>query len=180
VITDGDITVAESEACVEYIVNMYGDGKFTVNPGAKNYADYLYWYHFINGTLQPALGRTLALRSCGVADDNPARMRCESKVNQCFEFVDKRLGEVPFFAGQELTIADIMAVFSLSTMRKFYTLDETPYQNITAYLKRVAQLESYQRAMKKGDPELVVDDLISAKGPELIEALRKAAGGSKK
>lgn len=44
VITDGDVTLAESVAVVEYIINVYGGGKLTVKPGEKNYADYLYWY----------------------------------------------------------------------------------------------------------------------------------------
>ncbi|RDI83456.1 RNA exonuclease 3 [Venturia inaequalis] len=180
VITDGAITIAESEACVDYIVNIHGEGKLTIKPGAKNYPDYLYWYYFINGTLQPSVSRVMALRSAGVAEDNATRKRYEGKVDQLFSFTDKRLGEVTYFAGDELTVADIMAVFSLATMRKFIKLDETKYSNITAYLQRIAKLESYQRAMKKGDPDLVVEELISPQGPELIEAMKKPGGISSK
>nr|POE66254.1 glutathione s-transferase 3 [Quercus suber] len=175
VITDGKITLAESEACMEYIINVHGDGRLAVKPGESNYADCLYWYHFINGTLQPALGRVMALRSCQVPDSNPIRTRYEAKVKQCFEFIDKRLGEVPYLAGPELTKADIMAMFSLSCVRKFFAVDETPYQNVQAYLQRVAKIESYQRAMKKGDPDLDISELISAKGPELFGPLKNLA-----
>ena len=56
--------------------------------------------------------------------------------------------------GHELTAADIMAVFSLTTMRSFFPLDLSPYPNTLAYLQRIGQREAYQRAMKKGDPEL--------------------------
>lgn len=122
----------------------------------------------------------MALRSSGVAKDNPTRQRYEGKVDQVFSFTNKRLGEATYLAGDELTVADIMAVFSLATMRKFYQLDETKYPNITAYLQRIAKLESYQRAMKKGDPDLVIEDLVSPKGPELIEAMRKPGGISSK
>jgi glutathione S-transferase len=118
----------------------------------------------------------MALRSCTVPEDNPTRQRYEGKVGQCFGYVNKRLGEVLYLAGDELTVADIMAVFSLSTMRKFFILDESAYPNITAYLGRISKLESYQRAMKKGDSDLVISELISAKGPELIEAMRKPGG----
>lgn len=137
-------------------------------------------YHFINGTLQPSCSRVMALRSCGVAESNPTRLRYEAKIDQCFEYTNKRLGEATYLAGDELTVADIMAVFSFSTMRKFFQLDETKYPNITAYLQRIAQLESYQRAMRKGDPNLVIEELISARGPELIEAMRKPGGISSK
>jgi glutathione S-transferase len=118
----------------------------------------------------------MAIRGCAVPDDNATRLRYEGKLDQCFEFVNKRLGEVSYFAGDELTVADIMAVFSLSTMRKFFVLDESNYANITAYLQRIAKLDSYQQAMKKGDPDLVISEIISAKGPELIEAMRKPGG----
>jgi glutathione S-transferase len=59
-----------------------------------------------------------------------------------------------YLAGHEFTAADIMAVFSLTTMRSFFPLDLTPYPHTLAYLERIGQREAYQRAMKKGDPEL--------------------------
>jgi len=44
VIQDGDVTIAESAACVEYICQKHGGGRFIVKPTEKNYADYLYWF----------------------------------------------------------------------------------------------------------------------------------------
>lgn len=40
---DGGVLLAESEACVEYIIHVHGGGRLTVKPGEKNYADSLYW-----------------------------------------------------------------------------------------------------------------------------------------
>ena len=57
-------------------------------------------------------------------------------------------------AGRELTAADIMTVFSFTTMRLFFPFDLAPYPNTLAYLQRIGKREAYQRAMKKGDPEL--------------------------
>ncbi|MBC7601543.1 MAG: glutathione S-transferase, partial [Ramlibacter sp.] len=53
-----------------------------------------------------------------------------------------------------LTAADIMMVFTLSTMRHFMPVDYTPYPNIRTYLQRVAARPAYQRAWAKGDPDL--------------------------
>lgn len=44
VIHDGELTLGESAACVEYIINTYGQGRLSVKPGEENYADYLYWF----------------------------------------------------------------------------------------------------------------------------------------
>lgn len=67
-----------------------------------------------------------------------------------------RLGEVEFLAGSEFTAADIMIVFTLTTMRYFMPLDLSPYPNILAYLARVGSREAYRRAMQKGDPGMAL------------------------
>ena len=55
VITDGDLVLGESGAILEYIMQVYGEGKLMVGPGAPGYTDYLFWYHFANGSLMPAV-----------------------------------------------------------------------------------------------------------------------------
>ena len=67
---------------------------------------------------------------------------------------ESRLGEAPYFAGSEFTAADIMTVFSLTTMRTFVPVDLGPYPNVLAYLRRIGGREGYRRAMQKGDPEM--------------------------
>jgi glutathione S-transferase len=52
VITDGDITLAESGAITDYILARYGQGRLTLPPDHPDFAAYLYWLHFANGTLQ--------------------------------------------------------------------------------------------------------------------------------
>ena len=61
---------------------------------------------------------------------------------------------MPYFAGNEFTAADIISVFSLTTMRFFMPVDLAPYANILRYLQRIGARPAYQRAMKKGDPEM--------------------------
>jgi len=63
-----------------------------------------------------------------------------------------RLGEADYFGGSQLTTADIMMVFQLTTSRAFngMTIDDKP--NLRAYLQRVGVREAYQRAMAKAEP----------------------------
>lgn len=176
---DGDVTItlAESEACVEYIINIHGGGRLTVKPGEKGYAEYLYWLHFANGTLQPAIGRAFTLQLAGIPADNETRKRFEAKNAQCLALIDKRLGETgAWLAGERFTAADVMMVFSFTTMRKFFAYDLGIYENILGYLQRVAKREGYQRAMKKGDPEMDVQELLTGEGPELFGPLKAMRG----
>jgi len=99
--------------------------------------------------------RNFALRRAGVADDNPVRRLAADRLERNLKLVEIRLGAVNYLAGPEFTAADIMAVFSLTTMRSFFPLDLTSYPGTLAYLARIGEREAYRRAMKKGDPELV-------------------------
>ena len=57
-------------------------------------------------------------------------------------------------AGDALTAADIMTVFSLTTMRLFVPYELASWPNILAYLQRIGSRPAYRRAMQKGDPDL--------------------------
>jgi glutathione S-transferase len=54
VITDGDLVLAESGAILEYVIAKYGHGRLAVQPDRPNFADYLFWFHFANGTMMPS------------------------------------------------------------------------------------------------------------------------------
>ncbi len=154
VITDGDLVLAESGAIMEYIIAKYGEGRLALGPSHPDFAQYLYWFHFANGTLQPAMGRCMVLRRLNLAADNPIAAAMTGRLERALGLVEKRLGAVPYLAGNEFTAADIMSVFSLTTMRFFMPVDLAPYPSIRGYLQRIGARPAYQRAMKKGDPEL--------------------------
>lgn len=96
----------------------------------------------------------MTLKFAGLDEDSNMVHRYNSKMAQYLEHVDQRLAKATWFAGDEFTAADIMSVFTLTTMRQFYPLDLSPYKSILAWLQRVAKREGYQKAMKKGDPDL--------------------------
>jgi len=76
----------------------------------------------------------------------------KARLELALGLVEARVGKVDYLAGNALTTADIMAVFSLTTMRYFLPYDLAPYPAIRAYLQRVAARPAYRRAMEKGDP----------------------------
>ena len=53
VIVDGTVVLSESGAVMEYIIARYGKGRLAVRPDAPNYPDYLFWFHFANGSMMP-------------------------------------------------------------------------------------------------------------------------------
>lgn len=92
VITDGDIALAESGAIVDYIIARYGNGRLALPPDHPDFADYLFWFHYANGTLQLQMMRNFTLRRAGVVDDNPVRRLAADRLERNLKFVDARLG----------------------------------------------------------------------------------------
>ena len=152
VVTKGDLVLAESEAIIDYIIARHGGGRLGLSANDEAFADYLYWYHFTNGTLQPSLGRNMILHWSGIDRENPMSAAMQQRTDIALGMVDQRLAENTYLAGDEFSAADIMIVFSLTTMRYFMPFDLTPYPAILAYLKRISARPAYRSAMAKGDP----------------------------
>ena len=150
-----EMVLAESGAIVAYILARHGGGRLELPPEHPGFADYLYWLHFTNGTLQPAMGRNMVLGRLKLAADDATLLAMQGRLDRAMGLVEARLGAVDYLAGADFTAADIMIVFSLTTMRHFLPLDLGPYPNIRAYLQRIGAREGYRRAMRKGDPEMV-------------------------
>lgn len=155
VITDGEMVLAESGAIMDYILAKHGGGRLTLGPSHPDFAQYLYWLHFANGNLQPNMGRNMILRRLKLPEDNPTLVAMKARLDRALDLVENRLCEAVHLAGTEFTAADIMMGFTLTTMRLFMPLDLGPYPHIKTYLRRIGDRPAYQRAMHKGDPDLV-------------------------
>ena len=62
------------------------------------------------------------------------------------------MGEAEYFGGSQLTTADIMMGFQLTTSRAMSSMSIEGMPNLQAYLKRIGEREAYQRAMAKCEP----------------------------
>ena len=156
VITDGDLVLAESGAIVDYIMARYGKGRLTVGADDPGFAQFLYWFHFANGTLQAAMGRLMILNRLKLPADNPILAAMKTRLDRAFDLVDARAREAEYLAGHAFTTADIMIGFSLTTMRYFQPYDIARCPNVVKYLARIGARPAYRRAMEKGDPGMAL------------------------
>lgn len=158
-----DTLLAESGAIVDYLLARYGGGRLQYCGDHPDFATFLYWFHFANGNLQPTMFRAMTAKRCGAAEDHPVRRSVDARLAQILALIDERLAASPYLAGDDFTAADIMSVFSLTTMREFHPVDLAPYTNLRAYLERIAERPAYRRAREKGDPDL------AALGPARVQ-----------
>jgi glutathione S-transferase len=151
-VTQSRVVLAESGAIVDYIIAVHGKGQLAPTPkDGSVYPSYLEWFHFANGSLQPAFLRVLATR--GLASDSgfAGATYALQRYNHHLSMMEDRLAETgAYLAGEALTAADIMTVVTLTTMRGFcsFEFDAEKHRHILAYLKRIGERPAYRRAME--------------------------------
>lgn len=155
VITDGDLVLGESAAIVEYICMRYGGGRLFARPEDAGYSDFLFWFHFANGSLMPAAMIDMVAGLAGGAGAT-ILSALRSRLDRAYDQIEARLGDAPYLAGDAFTAADILTVFPLTTMRLFAPRDLSPYPNIRAYLRRIGDRPAFRQAMAKADPGFTV------------------------
>jgi glutathione S-transferase len=153
VIRDGNTVLAESGAIVDYIVHRYAGDRLAVAPAAQEYARYIYWFHFAEGSLMSLLILALVIGRVPEANASPVRTRVLERTKQTLGFIDSELAQATYFAGAAFTAADIMMTFPFTTMRHFLNYDLAPYANILAYLRRIESRPAYQKAMAPAGPK---------------------------
>ncbi|MEL6877715.1 MAG: glutathione S-transferase [Pseudomonadota bacterium] len=148
-IEDNGTLMGESGAIIEYIVGKYApDTDLVPGPDHPDFADHLYWFHFANATLMTNGMMSIAVNAVG-AEMPPPLMK---RITNAWEAVERRLGEAEYFGGSQLTTADIMMGFSLTTARAFNDMSIDHMPNLKAYLQRIGARDAYQRAMAKAEP----------------------------
>ncbi|KAL9085265.1 MAG: hypothetical protein Q9165_007699 [Trypethelium subeluteriae] len=166
------LKLTESGAVAEYIIHKHGNGRLALAPSHKDYGEYLFWFHLSNSNLQPVVMRSMQARQLSPDPDSAARKQADGRLNRILDVYDDRLKEVPWLAGEEFTAADIMTVFSLTTMRLFFSLDLTGRDGILGWLQRVGERPAYRAAMEKGDPGFA--PVLGAEAPEsFFSSLRR-------
>ena len=150
VITDGNLVLGESGAICEYICGRCNGGRLAPGPADPDFTGHLFWFHWSNGTFMTTLMMQLVLSRGG--EGNPAAAFVEDRSKRGWSMIETRLGQAPYFGGANLTTADIMMVYCLSTGRAFRGSSIEAYPNLRAYLGRIGARPAYQRAMAKAEP----------------------------
>ncbi|MEO8874321.1 MAG: glutathione S-transferase [Polyangiaceae bacterium] len=164
VITDGDKTLAESGAILEYLVSTYGKGKFIPPENSPERLRYTFWMHYAEGSLMPPLLMTLIFNKIETSPMpffiKPVAKGISAKVKSSFinptlkthlDFVEAELGKSPWFAGEELTAADVQMSFPMEGAAARDRSGSSRPRS-AAFLDRVHARPAYKTALEKGGP----------------------------
>ena len=164
VITDGDMTVAESGAIIEYLVAKYGDGRLVPPDDTPERMAYTYWLHYAEGTFAPLMLLSVVMMKIENAPVpffiKPVTRRIVQMVRSGYlgdttkrnlDFMELSLDASTWFCGDELTAADMQMSFAVEAAAARANLGEN-YPNLAAFLDRIHALPAYRIALEKGGP----------------------------
>jgi glutathione S-transferase len=164
VITDGDVTVAESGAIVEYLVEKYGEGRFIPKAGTPEKLRYTYWLHYAEGSAMPPLLLKLIFDKIEsspmpffvkpIAKGISAKVKAgfiNPQIKTHFDFMEAELGKASWFAGDEITAADVQMSFPLEAAVSRGGVDGTR-PKLLDFVARIHARPAYKRALERGGP----------------------------
>ncbi|MBQ0743449.1 MAG: glutathione S-transferase [Pseudomonas sp.] len=162
VITDGDLTVAESGAIIEYLVETYGQGHLAPPRGTPERLRYTYWLHYAEGSaMLPLLLKLVFNRvetapmpffvkpfAKGIARQVKGKF-VEPQIVQHLNYMNNELAATGWFAGAEFSAADVQMSFPLEAAAARGGLDQQ-WPNLMSFLERVHDRPAYKRALERG------------------------------
>jgi glutathione S-transferase len=164
VITDGPVTIAESGAIVEYLIERFGGGRMIPPPGTAERRRYLYWLHYAEGSAMPPLLLKLVFDRLAsapmpwpvsaIARGIAARVKSAYIAPQLklhLDFMESELARDTWFAGPEFTAADVQMSFPLEAAVARAGLDASR-PRLIGFLESIHARPAYQRALQRGGP----------------------------
>ncbi len=147
ILTDGAVTMFESGAMVDYILERFGHGRLRPPPGTPESAMYHQWCWFAEATLSRPLGLSL-LRTGREHGIEAVLADAQTKVRDCLHVVDEALADRDYLLGDQFGAADIMMGYSLALASNFNVLDDR-YPRARTYLDRLKGRDACKRAMSE-------------------------------
>ena len=164
VIVDGDVTVAESGAIIEYLVDRYGAGRLIPAAGTAERLRYTYWLHYAEGSAMPPLLLKLVFdrveKSPAPWPISAVARRIAGTVTQSFigpqlkrhlDYMEAELGTHTWFAGEQFSAADVQMSFPLEAAASRAGLN-AGRPRLMAVLDRIHARGAYGRALERGGP----------------------------
>ncbi len=156
VLQDDEITICESGAILEYVIERHGGGRLAPRPGSPLRGPYLQWVHFAEATVMPPFGNiarhTLFKpqheRIQAVVDD------AGSRVHAALAVVERERRDEPYLLGDEFSGADIMMGYPLQSATCFGLFTPDRYPRLCAYYARLGTRPAFRKAMNFSPDDL--------------------------
>jgi glutathione S-transferase len=149
-IIDGDVSMSESVAIMQYLAARYGPTPLAPGPGEPTYPAYLQYLIYGEASLAAFLNPLVGTRFLAPTDqkDNFTAGFCRTLFTRRAAALTERLSTSPHLAGEAFTAADISVVYALNMGASLGLAEDYPGP-IADYWARVKTRPAYQTAIAK-------------------------------
>ncbi len=148
VLEDDDITIFESGAIIDYIIEKYDDRNLKPSVESRTFPNYLQWYHYCEGMVMPPMN-TIVVHTLILPEDrrDPEVLRqAKNLLTKSIMPVNQLLTENKFLIGDKISGVDFMLGHSLYMADKLRCINEDML-SIHRYVKLINSLETFQKAI---------------------------------
>lgn len=152
-LVDGDQTIFESGAIVQYVLAKYGNGAMVPDVLTPEFGTYLQWFHYAEGMLMPPVN-TIVVETVFLSEERRNQVnvdRATKLLNRMLVAVETHMADRDYLAG-EFTGADIMTGHACSVAARLGA-DVSELPNVAAYIARMEARPALQAARKHSLPE---------------------------
>lgn len=148
---DGDQTIFESGAIVQYVLAKYGDGALVPDVNSPEFGNYLQWLHYAEGMMMPQVN-VIVVETVFLSEERRNQVnidRATKLLNRMLVAVDAHLDGREYLAG-DFSGADIMTGHACSVSKRLGA-DISELPNVAAYIDRLEDRPALQAGRKYND-----------------------------
>lgn len=147
VLEDGDVTIYESGAIVEYIIERHKNGGLKPPVDAPEFPAYLQWFHYCEGMVMPPVNTIVVHTLLLPPDrrDETALGQARKLLNKALQPVDEALAGKEYLIG-DFSAADVMLGHACFMSNRLGAVDDA-MTNLKGYVERVAARPAFQKAI---------------------------------
>ena len=148
VLDDGDITIFESGAIVEYVIARHKNGGLKPSENSPLFPEYLQWFHYCEGMVMPPINTIVVQTVLLPPDrrDEKALSQAQRLLTKALEPVNEALAGRDYLIG-DFSAADIMLGHACFMGNRLGCVgEEMPH--LKAYVERVANRPAFKTAIE--------------------------------
>ena len=144
---DGDVTMFESGAILQYIIERYGEGRLAPAPGSPLRGSFLQWVHFAEATAFPPIGNIAWHTFKRDTQEVPGAMAdYRTWAAAALDVLERAMAGKQYLLGTDFSGADIMMGYTLECAKWFGLLNAGP-SKLVSYIERLEARPAFQKAI---------------------------------
>lgn len=150
VLDDGEVSIFESGAIVDYILERHRNGGLKPAADSHHFAPYLQWFHYCEGMVMPPVN-TIVVHTLLLPPDRRDETVLEQArklLTRAWQPVDETLAGKDYLIG-DFSGADIMLGHAAFMSNRLVCIPEE-MTNLRAYVQRISERPAFAKAIVMG------------------------------